>query len=72
MKISYKSCGECGVTVGGNSSYKILEDISDWDKRFLFAKDFYLCELCLSDFILDTERYISTNPLFRFNFSKSI
>ena len=65
-----KYCAICGFTKKKRLFYKILEDLSIWDKNLIYTKNYYACENCLADFIFDTERYVDTKPLFRFYFTK--
>ena len=65
-----KYCTICGFAKRSEPVYRILEDLSIWDKNLIYAKNHYVCEGCLAEFILDIERYIETEPVFRFNFTK--
>ena len=70
MNQSNKYCVICGFIKKGELIYKILEDLSIWDKNLTYIKDRYICESCLAEFVLDTEKYVDTKPFFRFNFTK--
>ena len=70
MSQSNKYCAICGFVKKSGLIYKILEDLSIWDKNLTYTKNHYICESCLAEFVLDTERYIDTKPLFRFDFTK--
>jgi len=47
MNQSNKYCAICGFAKKSRQMYKILEDVSMWDKNLIHAKKHYACEDCL-------------------------
>jgi hypothetical protein len=72
MNQSNRCCTICGPAKKGVFVYKILEDVSIWDKNIDLAQKPYICEGCLYDLILDIERYVDTKPVFKPIFRRQV